>query len=103
MALTFRERGRSGMRGSPAPSECVPASASPARQWRICHLGKYYPPAPGGVEAHVQALARGQTALGCQVDVVCVNHRNRHGKDITWDALDRTTSIVEVDGQVRIT
>jgi rhamnosyl/mannosyltransferase len=41
--------------------------------------------------------------LGCQVDVVCVNHRNRHGKDITWDALDRTPSIVEVDGQVRIT
>ena len=41
---------------------------------RICHLGKYYPPARGGMETHVQALARGQAELGAQVLVYCVNH-----------------------------
>jgi rhamnosyl/mannosyltransferase len=41
---------------------------------RICHLGKYYPPAPGGMEAHVQTLARAQAELGAHVRVFCVNH-----------------------------
>lgn len=41
---------------------------------RVCHLGKYYPPARGGMEAHVQTLARAQSELGAQVQVVVVNH-----------------------------
>jgi glycosyltransferase involved in cell wall biosynthesis len=45
------------------------------RPLRIVHLGKYYPPAPGGMEAHVQTLARAQAALGASVRVVCVNHQ----------------------------
>jgi rhamnosyl/mannosyltransferase len=69
---------------------------------RICHLGKYYPPASGGIESHLQTLARGQAALGCRVEVVCVNHRDRTGRDVTWNAA-RTPTIVEADGAVRVT
>src|SRR5262249_44963611 len=41
---------------------------------RICHLGKYYPPAPGGMEAHVQTLARAQVECGARIQVFCVHH-----------------------------
>ena len=42
---------------------------------RVCHLGKYYPPAPGGIETHVRTLAQAQAAAGADVRVFCVNHR----------------------------
>ena len=41
---------------------------------RVCHLGKYYPPARGGIETHVQSLARAQARLGASVEVIVVNH-----------------------------
>ncbi len=41
---------------------------------RVCHLGKYYPPAPGGIENHVQTLAQAQARAGADVRVFCVNH-----------------------------
>ncbi len=61
------------------------------RPLRVCHLGKYYPPSPGGMETHLQGLARGQAALGCQVQVVCVNHKGRG-----------TSIAEELDGSVRV-
>jgi rhamnosyl/mannosyltransferase len=42
---------------------------------RVCHLGKYYPPAPGGIETHVRTLARAQADLGMDVRVFCINHQ----------------------------
>lgn len=47
-----------------------------AGRLRVCHVGKYYPPAAGGMEAHVRTLARAQADLGAHVRVLCVNHRS---------------------------
>jgi rhamnosyl/mannosyltransferase len=69
---------------------------------RICHLGKFYPPAPGGVETHVQTLARAQAQLGASVQVVCVNHRDASSKDVTWRPLGQTATVVESDRGVRV-
>ena len=44
---------------------------------RVCHLGKYYPPAHGGIETHTRTLARSQSELGLRVQVLCVNHQSR--------------------------
>jgi rhamnosyl/mannosyltransferase len=41
---------------------------------RVCHLGKYYPPAMGGIETLVCTLARAQARLGLDVSVACINH-----------------------------
>ncbi len=57
---------------------------------RICHLGKYYPPAPGGIETHVRTLARAQADLGAKVQVFCVNH-------------EPGPTSVEADGAVEVT
>jgi glycosyltransferase involved in cell wall biosynthesis len=56
----------------------------------VCHLGKYYPPAPGGIETHVRTLALAQAGLGAHVQVMCVNHQ-------------RGPTVVEHDGAVEVT
>jgi glycosyltransferase involved in cell wall biosynthesis len=76
---------------------------NPRQPLRVCHLGKFYPPAPGGIESHVRSLARAQAELGAEVEVVCVNHVARSGEDVTWQALGRSSDVEEWDGRVRVT
>ncbi|HTL88127.1 MAG TPA: glycosyltransferase [Leptolyngbya sp.] len=64
---------------------------------RICHLSKYYPPQPGGIETHVRALATSQAALGATVDVICVNACDQTGKEA-----QRTQTIEHLDRNVRV-
>jgi glycosyltransferase involved in cell wall biosynthesis len=69
---------------------------------RVCHLGKYYPPAPGGMESHVRTLAQAQAALGASVQVICVNHAARD--DITGATVPfPTATLQEMDGPIPLT
>jgi glycosyltransferase involved in cell wall biosynthesis len=65
---------------------------------RIYHFAKYYPPTPGGIETHVQTLARAQAALGLDVHVICIN-----GSTHSTNSLTKTETIEEMDGDVRVT
>ena len=67
---------------------------------RVVHLGKYYPPASGGIEGHTQTLARAQAALGADVTVVVVNHADGTGRDVTFQRFVRTSRTEESDGNI---
>lgn len=69
----------------------------------ICHLAKFYPPATGGIETHVRTLAQAQANMGHRVEVLCVNHQDRAGRDVTWKAFTPTCTTQEQDGAVAIT
>jgi rhamnosyl/mannosyltransferase len=72
------------------------------RPLRVCHLGKYYPPASGGMETHVQTLARAQAAQGVETQVVCVNHADQDISDLSWLQMPVTQTVQEYDGAVRL-
>ncbi len=58
----------------PTVAKPHPLLNEPDRQpLRIAHLGKYYPPAIGGVETHTHALAHGLAARGHAVTVVALD------------------------------
>jgi rhamnosyl/mannosyltransferase len=67
---------------------------------RVCHLGKYYPPVAGGIETHVQVLARAQSRLNLDVRVVCVNRGTTDGSQ---GGSARTETVMETDGAVQVT
>lgn len=69
---------------------------------RIYHLGKFYPPAPGGMETYIRTLAQAQARLGCQVTVLCMNHeaggtRTEQDGDIEVIRFRRSVSIAKMD------
>ncbi len=69
---------------------------------RICHLAKYYAPAIGGIETHVRLLAQGQASQGADVQVVCMNHADRHGRNVGGEMFAATPTVEETDGPVRL-
>jgi glycosyltransferase involved in cell wall biosynthesis len=69
---------------------------------RICHLGKYYHPFRGGIETHVQSLARAQAESGIAVTVACINHRDANGQDVGSSRAAKTPTVIESDGDVQV-
>jgi len=69
---------------------------------RVVHLGKYYPPSPGGIEEHTRTLAQAQTALGAEVRVVVVNHATANSRDATFERFTQTPDSDTRDGAVRV-
>jgi rhamnosyl/mannosyltransferase len=55
------------------------------------------------METHVQTLAQAQASLGAKVEVLCVNHLDRLGRDVTWSRFVRTDHAEVWDGTVRLT
>lgn len=84
------------------PSIPLSTTTSVLERLRIVHLGKYYPPAPGGIESHTQTLARAQVALGADVRVVVVNHAAADGRDATFDRFAATSTVEDADGSIRV-
>jgi glycosyltransferase involved in cell wall biosynthesis len=68
---------------------------------RVLHLGKFYPPASGGMESHVQTLARAQAALGARVEVLCINHSSA-AQGFSHEFQGRSPTHEEWDGAVRV-
>lgn len=68
--------------------------------FRICHLGKHYAPARGGIETHVRTLAKAQASLGAHVSVLAVSHERvrRH----TWPAGKNAKATEEWDESVQV-
>jgi rhamnosyl/mannosyltransferase len=69
---------------------------------KVVHLGKYYPPASGGIETHTRTLVQAQAALGADVRVVVVNHATADGRDATFERFAVTPDATDADGPVRI-
>jgi rhamnosyl/mannosyltransferase len=55
------------------------------------------------METHLATLARAQAELGADVWVVCVNHADGRGRDVTWQTFAATGTVEEWDGPVRVT
>src|SRR3954469_4132595 len=81
---------RTRPRRSPAPDDTKPPPGPASKLLRGVHLGKFSPPASGGIETHTRTLARAQAELGADVTVVVVNHATAAGKDVTFDTFGRT-------------
>src|SRR5262245_20796060 len=73
---------RPSRRGAGGRCDCGEGQA--VSELRVVHLAKFYPPATGGIETHLETLARAQSALGLAVRVICVNHLDKDGLDVTW-------------------
>ncbi len=80
----------------------IPRQDVAVKPLRVVHLGKYYPPASGGIENHTRTLVMGLAERGVDVDVVVVNHATTTGEDVTFERFRRTPDSRDSDGSVTI-
>jgi glycosyltransferase involved in cell wall biosynthesis len=64
---------------------------------RIIHLAKYHSPFYGGMESHVEILARRQAKLGAEVCILCINSFD---KNLKWSQKTKTEIAFEDGLQV---
>jgi len=69
---------------------------------RVIHLGKYYPPASGGIENHTRTLAQGLAKRGVAVEAVVVNHATKTAQDVTFERFRLTPDALDHDGDVTV-
>jgi glycosyltransferase involved in cell wall biosynthesis len=80
-----------------------PAAPSTSTPLRVVHLGKFYHPAHGGIERAVRSLAKAQAALGCHVQVICMDHERSRETRVDRDGpvkvvrLRRSASFGKID------
>lgn len=74
-----------------------PAAANPAALLRILLLAQFYPPIIGGIEVHVQTLARGLVARGHEVAVATLTT----GAEKPGQRLDEGVHVHSVQGAVQ--
>ena len=55
------------------------------------------------MEAHVRTLALAQAEAGAEVEVICINHLDQQGQDVTWRPFVSTIATQTWDGPVRVT
>ena len=76
--MSIIESGRplseNSLRVALSPRQEHSAKGRAASALRIVHLGKFFHPAHGGIERAVRSLAHAQAELGCQVQVICMDH-----------------------------
>src|SRR5262249_1474145 len=87
--------------GDILPGETAGGPRGPS--FRVVHLGKFFPPAHGGIERTVRSLAHEQAALGCSVRVICMDHERGRATRVERDGpvevvrLRRATSFGKLD------
>src|SRR5262245_45917313 len=87
---------------SPTRSGARLAVGPAVKLLKVIHLGKYYPPASGGIETHTRTLALSQAASGADVRVLVINHATADGRDVTFETFAVTPDAADIDGPVRI-
>jgi glycosyltransferase involved in cell wall biosynthesis len=80
-----------------APRQAAAAQGKPSRPLRILLIAQFYPPVIGGVEVHVQALARGLVARGHEV-VVATHATDDNGPG---ERLDEGVRVRSLQGAVQ--
>ncbi|WP_435022580.1 glycosyltransferase (plasmid) [Tundrisphaera sp. TA3] len=94
-------------RFAPAGAEAGQPSSRPSGSReaapRIVHLGKFYHPAPGGIESAIRSLAHAQAGIGGRVRVICMDHERGRATRVERDGpvevvrLRRASSLCKLD------